>query len=144
MQKPTIPTHTYLNLHIVTYLHIPTILTHTKKNLHIVTYLQIPTIPINSCLYFHTSTCSYLHYLHIHTIPTHCETPSYTCTYLLIPADTCVYMHILAHTLHPQLRTGHILATSAPFDPSQRTDLITVRFRQIVLGCGTWSAFATI
>ncbi len=73
--------------------------------------------------------------------------PTHTYTYLHIHAHTCIYLHIHAHTCtYPTTPTwnGHISATSEPFDQSQRTDWITARFRQIVLVCGTRSAFATI
>ncbi len=73
--------------------------------------------------------------------------PTHTNTYLYILAHICIYLHIHAHTCTyptPPTWNGHISATSELFDQSQRTDLITTRFRQIVLVCGTWSAFATI
>ena len=54
----------------------------------------------------------------------------------MIHADTCSYPT-------PPTWNRHILATSAPFDTSQRADVITIRLRLIVMVGGTWSAFAT-
>jgi hypothetical protein len=73
--------------------------------------------------------------------------PTHTYIYLCIHAHIREYLHIHAHTCTyptPPTWNGHISATSEPFDQSQRTALTTVRFWQIVLVCGTWSAFATI
>ena len=81
---------------------------------------------------YHMSPGTYLH------IPTD------TCIYLHIHAYTYIYMHIHAHTRHPPTWKGHNSATSEPIDQSQRTDLITAHFRQIVLVFGTWNAFNTI
>ena len=81
---------------------------------------------------YHMSPGTYLH------IPTD------TSIYIHIHAYTYIYMHIHAHTRHPPTWKGHISATSEPIDQSQRTDLITAHFRQIVLVFGTWNAFDTI
>jgi hypothetical protein len=70
---------------------------------------------------YHMSPGTYLH------IPTD------TSIYIHIHAYTYIYMHIHAHTRHPPTWKGHISATSEPIDQSQRTDLITAHFRQIVL-----------
>ena len=81
---------------------------------------------------YHMSPGTYLH------IPTD------TSIYIYIHAYTYIYMHIHAHTRHPPTWKGHNSATSEPIDQSQRTDLITAHFRQIVLVFGTWNAFNTI
>ncbi len=73
--------------------------------------------------------------------------PTYTYRYLYIHSYTCIYLHIHSYTCiyptHPTWK-GHISATSEPINQSQRTDLITAHFRQIVLVFGTWNAFDTI
>ena len=115
---------------------------HTCKYLQ---HLHIPTIPIHTYKYLLIVT--YLQYLHIPTIPSDTvPIPAYTYAYLDILNDTCSYIMIPAHKCicpTPQTWNRHILATRAPFNTSQRTDLTTIRLRQIVLVCGTWSALAT-
>ena len=78
---------------------------------------------------------------------THCmHNHLYTCIYLHIPYDTYTYMHIHTYTYTyplPKTWNTHISATNDPFDTSQRTGLLTISKRQIVLVFGTFHSVTT-
>ncbi len=109
--------HTYIYM---LYMHIHAIPIHTD------TYMPYRLIPA-----IHAHACMHCVHIHVHTCNTR-ATLIVACMH--IHPHTCTYMHI--HNPTPQTWNGHISTTTYPIETSQRTDLIAVSGRQIVLVCG--------